>query len=78
MAVSLKLKKASKVWCTFRKWIGQTKMLIQTKLFILGQEVEVMVLDVDAERRRISLGVKQCTSNPWAAFAENHEKNETC
>lgn len=46
------------------------------KVIHLGQEVEVMVLDVDADRRRISLGIKQCTSNPWAAFAENHEKNE--
>lgn len=46
------------------------------KVIHLGQEVEVMVLDVDAERRRISLGIKQCTSNPWAAFAENHEKAE--
>ena len=46
------------------------------KVIHLGQEVEVMVLDVDAERRRISLGVKQCTSNPWAAFAEGHEKGE--
>lgn len=46
------------------------------KVIHLGQEVEVMVLDVDADRRRISLGIKQCTSNPWAAFAENHEKGE--
>ncbi len=46
------------------------------KVIHLGQEVEVMVLDVDAERRRISLGIKQCTSNPWAAFAENHQKSE--
>lgn len=46
------------------------------KVVHLGQEVDVMVLDVDAERRRISLGIKQCTSNPWAAFAENHEKGE--
>lgn len=46
------------------------------KVIHLGQEVEVMVLDVDAERRRISLGIKQCTPNPWAAFAENHEKGE--
>lgn len=46
------------------------------KVIHLGQEVEVMVLDVDAERRRISLGIKQCTSNPWAAFAENHQKGE--
>ncbi len=46
------------------------------KVIHLGQDVEVMVLDVDAERRRISLGIKQCTNNPWAAFAENHEKGE--
>ncbi|EKD71434.1 MAG: hypothetical protein ACD_46C00183G0001 [uncultured bacterium] len=46
------------------------------KVIHLGQEVEVLVLDVDAERRRISLGVKQCTANPWAAFAENHQKSE--
>ncbi len=46
------------------------------KVIHLGQEVDVMVLDVDAERRRISLGIKQCTPNPWAAFAENHEKAE--
>jgi small subunit ribosomal protein S1 len=46
------------------------------KVIHLGQEIDVMVLDVDAERRRISLGIKQCTANPWAAFAENHEKNE--
>lgn len=46
------------------------------KVIHLGQEVEVMVLDVDAERRRISLGIKQCTPNPWAAFAENHQKGE--
>jgi len=46
------------------------------KIVHLGQELEVIVLDVDAERRRISLGLKQCTPNPWAAFAENHEKNQ--
>lgn len=46
------------------------------KVVHLGQEVEVMVLDVDAERRRISLGIKQCQSNPWASFAENHQKGE--
>lgn len=46
------------------------------KVIHLGQEVEVLVLDVDAERRRISLGIKQCMPNPWAAFAENHEKGE--
>lgn len=46
------------------------------KVVHLGQEVDVIVLDVDSERRRISLGIKQCTANPWAAFAENHEKGE--
>lgn len=46
------------------------------KVVHLGQEVEVMVLDVDAERRRISLGIKQCVLNPWATFAENHQKSE--
>lgn len=46
------------------------------KVIHLGQEVNVIVLDVDSERRRISLGIKQCTANPWAAFAENHEKGE--
>jgi small subunit ribosomal protein S1 len=46
------------------------------KVIHLGQEVDVMVLDVDADRRRISLGIKQCNANPWAAFAESHDKNE--
>lgn len=46
------------------------------KVVHLGQEVEVIVLDLDAERRRISLGIKQCTPNPWAAFAEHREKGE--
>jgi small subunit ribosomal protein S1 len=42
----------------------------------IGQEVEVMVLAIDPERRRISLGVKQCTPNPWEDFSANHEKGE--
>jgi len=46
------------------------------KVVQLGDEVEVMVLDVDEERRRISLGLKQCTSNPWEAFAATHKKND--
>ncbi|HLB41573.1 MAG TPA: 30S ribosomal protein S1 [Gammaproteobacteria bacterium] len=52
------------------------KNINPNKIIHLGQEVEVMVLDIDGERRRISLGLKQCTSNPWAAFAENHQKGE--
>jgi small subunit ribosomal protein S1 len=46
------------------------------KVVHVGQEVEVMVLDVDEERRRISLGMKQCTPNPWEAFAATHNKND--
>jgi len=46
------------------------------KVVHVGQEVEVMVLDVDEERRRISLGMKQCTPNPWDAFAATHSKND--
>ncbi|MEM7542604.1 MAG: 30S ribosomal protein S1 [Pseudomonadota bacterium] len=42
----------------------------------LGQEVEVMVLDIDQERRRISLGMKQCRTNPWEEFAATHNKND--
>jgi small subunit ribosomal protein S1 len=46
------------------------------KLVQTGQEVEVMVLDVDEERRRISLGLKQCQANPWKEFAENHNRGD--
>src|SRR5438445_3590387 len=46
------------------------------KLVQVGDEVEVMVLDVDEERRRISLGMKQTRANPWEAFAAIHKKND--
>ncbi len=46
------------------------------KVVQTGDEVEVMVLDIDEERRRISLGMKQCTSNPWDAFAATHNKGD--
>jgi small subunit ribosomal protein S1 len=46
------------------------------KVVHVGEEVEVMVLDVDEERRRISLGMKQCAPNPWEAFAATHNKND--
>jgi small subunit ribosomal protein S1 len=46
------------------------------KVVSTGQEVEVMVLDVDEERRRISLGLKQCQSNPWKEFAENYNRGD--
>ncbi len=46
------------------------------KVVQVGDDVEVMVLDIDEERRRISLGIKQCKQNPWAEFAENYNKND--
>ena len=46
------------------------------KVVHVGQEVEVMVLDIDEERRRISLGVKQCKANPWKEFAENYNRGD--
>jgi small subunit ribosomal protein S1 len=42
----------------------------------LGEEVEVMVLDIDEDRRRISLGMKQCRPNPWEEFAGTHKKGD--
>ncbi len=47
-----------------------------SKIVQTGEEVEVMVLDVDEERRRISLGLKQCKSNPWKEFAENFNRGD--
>ncbi len=47
-----------------------------SKVVQVGDEVEVMILDVDEERRRISLGMKQCSSNPWETFAAIHKKND--
>ncbi len=42
----------------------------------VGEEVEVMVIEIDEERRRISLGIKQCKSNPWAEFAATFNRND--
>ncbi len=42
----------------------------------IGEEVEVMVIEIDEERRRISLGVKQCKANPWAEFAATYNRND--
>ncbi len=47
-----------------------------SKIVNLGDEVEVMVLDIDEERRRISLGIKQCQQNPWDAFASQYSKGD--
>ncbi len=47
-----------------------------SKLVQVGEEVEVMVLEIDADRRRISLGIKQCKGNPWEDFAMSHNKGD--
>jgi len=52
------------------------KNIHPTKVVQLGDELEVMVLDVDEERRRISLGIKQCKPNPWEEFAAKHNKGD--
>ena len=52
------------------------KNIHPSKVVHLGDEVEVKVLDIDEERRRISLGMKQCHPNPWEEFAANHNKND--
>ncbi|WP_438438316.1 30S ribosomal protein S1 [Hydrogenophilus thermoluteolus] len=52
------------------------KNIHPTKVVQVGDEVEVMVLEIDEERRRISLGIKQCKPNPWEEFAHNHQKGD--
>jgi len=52
------------------------KNIHPSKVVNVGDEVEVMVLDIDEERRRISLGIKQCRPNPWEEFGSHHAKND--
>lgn len=52
------------------------KNIHPSKVVQLGDEVEVMILDIDEERRRISLGIKQCFMNPWDEFGTTHAKGE--
>ncbi|SDV51093.1 30S ribosomal protein S1 [Chitinasiproducens palmae] len=52
------------------------KNVAPNKVVHVGQEVEVMVLNIDEDRRRISLGMKQCVPNPWEDFAQNHAKGD--
>ena len=47
-----------------------------SKVVQLGDEVEVMILEIDEDRRRISLGMKQCAANPWDDFSMNHKKGD--
>ncbi|MBV27427.1 MAG: 30S ribosomal protein S1 [Gammaproteobacteria bacterium] len=53
------------------------KNIHPSKVVSVGDETEVMVLDIDQERRRISLGVKQCRPNPWESFSIAHAKSDT-
>lgn len=52
------------------------KNIHPSKVVNLGDEVEVMILDIDEDRRRISLGIKQCQENPWDAFSSQYEKGD--
>jgi len=52
------------------------KNIHPSKIVQIGDEVEVMILDVDEERRRISLGIKQCSQNPWVGFSEQFATND--
>ena len=52
------------------------KNVAPNKVVQLGDEVEVMVLEIDEERRRISLGMKQCKANPWDDFGMTHKKGD--
>ena len=52
------------------------KNIPPSKVVEIGDEVEVMILDIDQDRRRISLGIKQCQSNPWDAFEQKYQKGE--
>ncbi|MBL0719495.1 30S ribosomal protein S1 [Piscinibacter sp. Jin2] len=52
------------------------KNVAPSKLVTMGEEVEVMVLEIDEDKRRISLGMKQCRANPWEEFAQNHKRGD--
>jgi small subunit ribosomal protein S1 len=52
------------------------KNIHPSKVVQVGDEIDVMILDIDEDRRRISLGMKQCTENPWDVFAGTHAKGE--
>ncbi|NOG31066.1 30S ribosomal protein S1 [Halomonas sp. CH40] len=52
------------------------KNIHPSKVVQVGDDVDVMILDIDEERRRISLGVKQCTANPWETFNAEHNKGD--
>lgn len=52
------------------------KNIHPSKVVEIGDDVEVMILDIDEDRRRISLGIKQCQANPWDSFEQNYQKGD--
>ena len=74
-AVLLKLKRVSRV-CHVSEMDWTNKNVNPSKIVVVGQEVEVMVLEIDESRRRISLGIKQCQANPWAEFSSRVSKGD--
>ena len=52
------------------------KNIHPSRVVAVGDQIEVMILDIDEERRRISLGIKQCRSNPWDEFAANYNRGQ--
>ena len=75
-ARSSRSSRASKAWCTSPRWTGPTRTSRRAKVVSLGDEVEVMVLEIDEDKRRISLGMKQCKANPWEEFAANVKRGD--
>ncbi len=54
-----------------------SRNVIPSKVVTRGDTIEVMIIEIDEERRRVSLGIKQCLDNPWEQFAETHKVGET-
>jgi len=72
----LKLNRVLKDWCICPKWIGPIRTSTPPKVVQPGDEIEVMVLEIDESRRRISLGIKQCLPNPWEEFNREYSKGD--
>ncbi len=64
----------SNAWFTSMDWTN--KNIHPSKVVNIGDDVDVMILDIDEERRRISLGIKQCTANPWETFNAQYNKGD--
>ena len=68
----VELEPVLKVWFTCLRCLGPKKNVHPGKIVSTSQEVEVMVLEIDGAKRRVSLGLKQTQRNPWEVFAETH------